>query len=60
MDEIQQLKDEWNEQEAYIKGRRLEFQRQEKLISQSLEDLNSSKKQRDEQQDIRKYDISLL
>eukprot|EP00268_Persea_americana_P042287 TRINITY_DN4231_c0_g1_i4.p1 TRINITY_DN4231_c0_g1~~TRINITY_DN4231_c0_g1_i4.p1 ORF type:complete len:1205 (+),score=296.67 TRINITY_DN4231_c0_g1_i4:283-3897(+) len=54
LDEIQQLKDEWNEQEAYIKGRRLEFQRQEKLISQSLEDLNSSKKQRDEQQDIRK------
>lgn len=60
MDEIQQLKDEWNEQEAYIKGRRLEFQKQETLISQSLEDLNSLKKHRDELQDTRKYDISLL
>lgn len=53
-DEIQQLKDDISKQEQYIEGRTVEFRTQELLISKSLEEFNSLKKQRDELQDTRK------
>ncbi|XP_020250621.1 structural maintenance of chromosomes protein 3 isoform X1 [Asparagus officinalis] len=52
--EIQQLKDEESNMDAFIKERKVESERQEALISKGQDDFSSLRRQRDKLQDERK------
>lgn len=55
--EISQLTDELNEQDAYIENRKAEIKRLESVLSQSREDFKHHRSERDRLQDERKYDF---
>lgn len=59
-DEIEQLKEEERKLETYIRKRKVESEKQELLITNLQDDSDHLCKQRDELQDLRKYEFLVI